>query len=131
MDLFDVKPKKEWKQLLDEIHSDLGMPACIVDEKNKIVIISGERNLLCEGIREKKEALNFICSQTQQFMASETSKSKKQIKVVIDKGATTQNMMMYCPTEDTWAPASTKAVRVTSDAIPSVCESIPGKNRDT
>jgi len=81
MSVYDIRLKEEWQKILDNIYQELGMPAAVLDEKNIILEISGERNALCSKIRSIKESFGFICGQTQQFMA-ETARVKK--KPVID-----------------------------------------------
>ena len=81
MSLYDFRTKEQWQRTLDDVCQELGMPTSILNEQNKILQISGERNPLCSTIRSIEESSAFICGQTQQFMA-ETARVKK--KAVID-----------------------------------------------
>jgi len=79
MSIYDIKSKEEWQLVLDDICEQLGMTAAISDTKKIIIQSSGERNALCSAIRENKESLVFICSQTQQFMAQEAERTRKPV----------------------------------------------------
>jgi len=81
MNVYDIKPKEEWQKILDDVCEESGMPAALVDNKNVVLQVSGERNPLCSEIRANKESLSFICGQTQQFM---TKKAKATRKPVMD-----------------------------------------------
>lgn len=86
MDMYSIRTKQEWQEILDSIHEELGMSSSITDTENKILQFSGERNPLCSRIRSFEEALTFICSQAQQFMAQETKKNKKPVIDACDAG---------------------------------------------
>lgn len=86
MDMYSVRTKQEWQEVLDSIHEELGMSSTITDKENRVLQFSGERNPLCSKIRSFDEALTFICSQAQQFMAQETKKKKRPLIDACDAG---------------------------------------------
>ncbi|MCD6561565.1 MAG: PocR ligand-binding domain-containing protein [Deltaproteobacteria bacterium] len=77
MDVYDIKSKEEWQDILDDVSHELGIPASLADNKNAILQSSGKRNELCLKIRANSQALTFICGQTQQFMAEQAKSTKR------------------------------------------------------
>lgn len=67
--VYDLKSRETWQELLDEVHSALGMPTALLDADNVILQSSGERNELCREIRSLEKAKPVICGQSQKFMA--------------------------------------------------------------
>ncbi len=96
MDMYNVRTEQEWQEILDSIHEELGMSSSITDTENKILQFSGERNPLCSRIRSFDEALTFICSQAQQFMAQETKKNRTPIIDACDAGMAKFVIPIYC-----------------------------------
>ena len=86
MSVYDIRSKEEWQKILDDVCEEAGMPAALVDEKNTMMQVSGERNPLCSIIRGKKESLSFICGQTQQFMAGTAASSKQPVTDLCEAG---------------------------------------------
>jgi ligand-binding sensor protein len=74
--IYDIKSKEEWQQILDSVCQEIGIPSAITDRENTVLQVSGQRNPLCSRIRSIKEASSFICGQAQQFMA-EAAKAKR------------------------------------------------------
>jgi ligand-binding sensor protein len=64
----DLKTKEEWEKILDRFARDAKMTACLTDETGKQLICASERFPLCGAIREDRDALTFICSQTNTAM---------------------------------------------------------------
>ena len=71
MNVYNIRSEQEWRQVLDDLQQELGVPVSIMDKENVILQTSGERNALCSAIRAIDESLVMICSQTQQFMTRE------------------------------------------------------------
>ena len=67
--VYDITNRRAWQELLDETHSELGLPVALLDPRNIILQSSGERNELCRQIRGRQKALPVICGQSQRFMA--------------------------------------------------------------
>ena len=86
MDVYDIKSEEEWQKILDDICRELGVPATIFDEKNKVLQLSGERNELCRRIREDNEGFTFICGQSQQYMAEQARTTKKPVVDACEAG---------------------------------------------
>ena len=84
--MYDIRSQKEWQDMLDFVHKELGMLSAITDKENEVLQVSGERNPLCARIRSSKEALAFICSQAQQSMAQETKKKRSPVIDTCDAG---------------------------------------------
>jgi len=77
MDVYNIRSEEEWRQILDDLRQELGMPVSLMDKENVILQTSGERNVLCSAIRTVKESLISICSQTQQFMTKEVRTTRR------------------------------------------------------
>ena len=86
MGVYDIRSKEEWQKILDDVCEEAGMPAALVDEKNTMMQVSGERNPLCSIIRGKKESLSFICGQTQQFMAEQAKSTREPVIDLCEAG---------------------------------------------
>ena len=86
MDPYSMRSREKWQEILEELCRELGMPAAIMDKKNVVLQVSGERNPLCFEIRANEESLVFICSQTQIFMAQEARKTRKPVIDVCEAG---------------------------------------------
>ena len=86
MNMYDIRSQEEWQDVLDSVRKELGMLSAITDKENRVLQVSGERNLLCSKIRSLKEGLAFICSQAQQSMAQETKKKKRPLIDACDAG---------------------------------------------
>lgn len=79
MSLYDFRTKEQWQRTLDDVCQELGMPTSILNEQNKILQVSGERNPLCSTIRSIEESSTFICGQTQQFMAEKARVTQRSV----------------------------------------------------
>ncbi len=79
MSVYDIKSEEEWQKVLDDVCEESGMPAALVDKKNIVLQVSGERNPLCSEIRANNESLAFICGQTQQFMTKQAKSIRKPV----------------------------------------------------
>jgi len=86
MSVYDIRSKKEWQKILDDVSEKAGMPVALVDKKNTVMQESGERNPLCSRIRGKKESLSFICGQTQQFMAEQSKSTREPVIDICEAG---------------------------------------------
>ena len=86
MSVYDIRSKKEWQKILDDVSEKAGMPVALVDKKNTVMQESGERNPLCSRIRGNKESLSFICGQTQQFMTRQAKSTGEPVIDVCEAG---------------------------------------------
>ena len=82
MDLFELKSRDEWEEILCRIAADTRMKVALTDEKGSLILkTTGERCPLCIKIREKKESLTYICSQCNTAMLEE---ARQELRPVID-----------------------------------------------
>ena len=79
MELYDLKTEKEWQEMLDALSCKTTMTACLTDREGNIIQSRGERYPLCAQIRKNKEALTFICSQTNRSMLAEVTQTRRPI----------------------------------------------------
>lgn len=70
----DVKSKDEWTEILNRFSAQVNMTACLTDESGSQLFCSGERYPLCSSVREHKDALTFICAQTNTAMLAVVKK---------------------------------------------------------
>jgi ligand-binding sensor protein len=85
-EIYRIKSREEFQQILDEVYETLGMPAAIMDTDGMILQSSGERNALCSAIRADLDALTAICAQTQKFMSKEAERSRKPLIELCEAG---------------------------------------------
>jgi ligand-binding sensor protein len=71
----DLKTKEEWEKILDRFSGDTKMTACLTDKTGKQLLCVSDRYPLCAAVRENKEALTFICSQTNTAMLAVVGKT--------------------------------------------------------
>jgi len=72
MNVLELKSKEEWESLLNELARETRMTVTLTDERGgHILSTEGTRCDLCARIREKPEALTFICSQCNTAMLEE------------------------------------------------------------
>lgn len=71
---FDLKSKDEWKEILNRFSTEVNMTACLTDESGSQLFCSGDRYPLCSSVREDKDALTFICAQTNTAMLAVVKK---------------------------------------------------------
>jgi ligand-binding sensor protein len=82
MNVLELKPREEWETILQEIAKKTRMTVTLTDENGSHILhTQGTRCPLCSRIREKKEALTFICSQCNSAMLEE---AKQLLEPVID-----------------------------------------------
>jgi len=82
MNVLDLKSKEEWEAILHRIAQKTKMTVTLTDDKGThILSTQGTRCPLCSKIREKKEALTFICSQCNTAMLEE---AKQTLEPVVD-----------------------------------------------
>lgn len=86
MDLFTVKSEAEWEELLGELAHETGMAASLTDTEGNILKTSGERYPLCHTIRDNKEALTFICSQTNRAMLARVQQTQRPLVDLCEAG---------------------------------------------
>jgi ligand-binding sensor protein len=67
----ELKTEQEWQEILDRFAREIGMTACLTDDKGGLLQCRGDRPPLCKAIRDKPQALTFICSQTNSAMLAE------------------------------------------------------------
>ena len=77
----DIKTEQEWQEILSRFSADVGMTACLTDDAGGQLFCSGDRYPLCASVREDKEALTFICAQTNTAMLAVV---KKRLKPEVD-----------------------------------------------
>ncbi len=70
----DIKTEEEWKEIVSRFADDVGMTACLTDESGGQLFCCGDRFPLCATVREDKEALTFICAQTNTAMLAVVKK---------------------------------------------------------
>jgi ligand-binding sensor protein len=89
MDVLDLKSKEDWQAVLHEIADKTKMTVTLTDDKgNHILHTQGTRCPLCSKIREKKEALTFICSQCNTAMLEEAKQILEPVVDFCDAGLT-------------------------------------------
>jgi len=82
MNVLELKRREEWETILRGIAKKTRMTVTLTDENGgHILHTQGTRCPLCSRIREKKEALTFICSQCNTAMLEE---AKQLLEPVID-----------------------------------------------
>ena len=77
MDIMDLKPQKEWQEILDRISQEFGIHTALMDAEGNILLNGGSYNPLCERVRSNPESLAFVCSQTNRHMFHQVSKTGK------------------------------------------------------
>jgi ligand-binding sensor protein len=70
----DLKSEDEWKEILDRFSTEVNMTACLTDDVGKQLFCSGDRFPLCASVRDDKDALTFICAQTNTAMLAVVKK---------------------------------------------------------
>ncbi|MFC1834510.1 PocR ligand-binding domain-containing protein [Thermodesulfobacteriota bacterium] len=70
----DIKSEEEWKEIVDRFAGDVKMTACLTDESGNQLFCCGDRFPLCASVRGDKEALTFICAQTNTAMLAVVGK---------------------------------------------------------
>lgn len=73
----ELKNETQWREILRKIQQETGMEASLTDSEGSILLEEGDRFPICKRIREKKEALTFICSQTNSAMLGEVKGTLK------------------------------------------------------
>ncbi len=73
----DLKTKEEWEEILKRFAADTKMPACLTDKTGSQLFCVSERYPLCKTIRENRDALTFICAQTNTVMLAVINKTLK------------------------------------------------------
>lgn len=88
MNALDVKSKEEWEALMKEIAEKTRLTVTLGDGKGSHILTtdSWTRCSLCARIREKKEAITFICSQTNTAMIEEAKRVKGPVVDFCDAG---------------------------------------------
>jgi ligand-binding sensor protein len=64
----DLKTKEEWEVILDGFAQETNMTACVTDDAGKQLLCRVDRYPFCAAVRDNREALTFICSQTNTAM---------------------------------------------------------------
>ena len=99
MSVYDIKSEKEWQEILDDVREESGMPAALVDKKNVVLQVSGERNPLCSEIRANNESLAFICGQTQQFMMKQAKSTRQPVIDACEAGMLKSLIPLFLDTD--------------------------------
>jgi ligand-binding sensor protein len=76
-DIYQIRSKEKWQDLLDEIYETTGMPAAVFNPDKMAMQSHGERNALCRAIRNNGDAQSAICAQTQNYMSTQVEKTRK------------------------------------------------------
>jgi ligand-binding sensor protein len=145
IDMYSIKSRQEWQQILDDLWGELGLPAALMDRENKVLQTSGERNPLCATIRDNGEALSFICGQTQQFMSERARRTKKPVIDMCQAGlvklvvpffvnstwaGTVTACGAVCPGEEIERYLIGRSTNAGEKYIDSLCEEIPEIERE-
>jgi ligand-binding sensor protein len=72
---YDLKTEEAWNEVLRRFAGQIEMTACLTDDAGKNLLCHGDRFPLCAAVRDKKEALTFICSQTNTAMLAVVKKT--------------------------------------------------------
>ena len=75
MEIMDLKPQKEWQEILDRVSREFGIHSALMDTGGNILLNGGNYNPLCRKVRSDPETLAFICSQTSRHMFHQVSKN--------------------------------------------------------
>ncbi|MBF0429960.1 MAG: PocR ligand-binding domain-containing protein [Fibrobacteria bacterium] len=86
MELLEVLGNEKWQALLDKLSRDYGLSVSLLDAEAASVLKSGEINVLCTHIREKKENRTFICAQTARGMTAELKETMKPVLDLCEAG---------------------------------------------
>ena len=71
MDLYTIHDRDTWQAMVDELAETTRMAAALTDAGGAILQSAGDRYPLCQVIRDNREALTFICSQTNTVMLAQ------------------------------------------------------------
>ncbi len=74
---YEIKTEEEWTALLERFARETNMTACLTDEAGGMLQCRGDRYPLCTAIRDDKETLTFVCSQTSTAMLAVVRKTLK------------------------------------------------------
>ncbi|MBW2263365.1 MAG: PocR ligand-binding domain-containing protein, partial [Deltaproteobacteria bacterium] len=68
IDPFEVMSAREWDSLLGDLADESLMRVMLTDREGGVLKTHGKRNELCERIREDRNCLTAVCSQTNVVM---------------------------------------------------------------
>jgi len=86
LSVYDLNSRENWKRMLDETQSSLGLPTALLDPDNIILQSKGKRNQLCWEIRSRNKTKSVICGQSQQFMANMARAQKSFVVEICEAG---------------------------------------------
>lgn len=87
MELFTLCKSEQWQEILEKLSQKSKLVMSLTDPGGKIFLTSsGVRNPLCTEIRNKPEALKFICSQTNTAMTQMVSRTKEPVVETCEGG---------------------------------------------
>ena len=144
-DVYRIKSREEWQQILDDLFEELGLPAALMDRENAVLQTSGERNPLCATIREREGSLSFICGQTQQFLSELARRTKKPVVEMCEAGLVKLVVPFFlngvcagnvtacgavCPEEEIETYLIAQSTGVSEEDIEALCQEVPEIERE-
>jgi ligand-binding sensor protein len=145
IDVYRIKSREEWQQILDNLFEELELPAALMDGENTVLQTSGERNPLCATIRERKGSLSFICGQTQQFLSEQARMTKKPVIEMCEAGLVKLVVPVFwngvcagnvtacgavCPEEEIETFLIGQSTNASEEDIDALCKEVPEIERE-
>ena len=145
IDVYQIKSREEWQQVLDKLYEELELPVALMDRENTVLQTSGERNPLCASIRERKGPLSFICGQTQQFLSEQARRMKKPVVDMCEAGLVKFVVPIFlngvcagnvtacgavCPEEEIEKYLIGQSTNATEEDIDALCKEVPEIERE-
>lgn len=67
----DIQSEEKWREMLGKLVENTGMDITLTNAEGGHIVAIGDRNPICNKVRENPDSLKFICSQTAAAMTAE------------------------------------------------------------